>query len=109
MSYLLTPGIDKKARTPENILAEAAEFFQVNVKYILKKERSRDRVIIRYHIFNAMRDKYRWQLVKIGKVFNQDHTTVVHGIKTLRNLMKVYPDIHEDYESLSNHLNKTIR
>jgi chromosomal replication initiator protein len=98
----------KKLRTPENIIKEAANFFNVDVPFLLKDERTRTRVQMRQMTYKALRQHCMISFQQIGRLFEKDHTTVIHGISKLNNLMDVYPELSLEYEELINHLNKQI-
>ena len=105
MNYLINPGLNKQARTPQNIIAEAAKYFKVDEAYLMKEERTRTRVQARGMVFKALREHSRMSFLQIAGFFNKDHTTVIHGIRKLEELMEVYPEITIEYENLINHLN----
>jgi chromosomal replication initiator protein len=98
----------KKSRTPENIIKEAANFFNVDVPYLLKDERTRTRVQMRQMVYKALRQHCMISFQQIGRLFKKDHTTIIHGISKLNNLMDVYPELSLEYEELINHLKKQI-
>ena len=60
---------------------------KVCVKYEIKKEdlfakrRTKDIVRARNIIHNILNEKYKMTLTDIGKIFNQDHTTVLYSIQ----------------------------
>jgi len=98
----------KKSRTPENIIKEAANFFNVDVPFLLKDERTRTRVQMRQMTYKALRQHCMISFQQIGRLFDKDHTTIIHGISKLNNLMDVYPELSLEYEELINHLKKHI-
>lgn len=105
MNYLINPGLNKKERTPHNIINEAAKYFKVDVAYLMKDERTRTRVQARGMIFKVLRDHCRLSFLQIASLFDKDHTTIIHGIRKLEDLLDVYPEIAHEFESLINHLN----
>ena len=60
---------------------------KVCIKYEIKKEdlfakkRTKDIVRARNIIHNILNEKYKMTLTDIGKIFNQDHTTVLYSIQ----------------------------
>jgi hypothetical protein len=49
---------------------------------LTKKSRKREIVYQRYAAFNFLRKNTGMSLMGIGECFNQDHCTVMHGLKT---------------------------
>ena len=45
------------------------------------KQRTKDIVRARNIIHNILNEKYKMSLTDIGKIFNQDHTTVLYSIQ----------------------------
>jgi|TARA_Y100000033_G_C2685157_1_gene81019 hypothetical protein len=58
---------------------------EVNKNDLLSKNRTQDLVRARSIIHNILSEKYRMSLNNIGKIFNQDHTTVLHSINMKAN------------------------
>jgi chromosomal replication initiation ATPase DnaA len=102
------PGITKKPKTPENVMAACAEFYDVNAAFITYKDRTRKRVHIRQMVMKVMRDQMRFSYTQIAAVFGFDHSTAIHHIKQLNDYLCVYPEIQKEYESLIIHLNLRI-
>lgn len=108
MNHYINPGLNKQSRTPENIINEAANYFKVDVAYLMKDERTRLRVQARCMIFKVLRDHCRMGFLQIARLFDKDHTTIIHGVRKLEDLLDVYPEIALEYENLINHLNLYI-
>lgn len=106
--YFIPPGITKKPKTPENVMAACAEFYDVNAAFITYKDRTRKRVHIRQMVMKVMRDQMRFSFSQIAGIFGFDHSTAIHHIKQLNDYLCVYPDIQKEYESLIIHLNLRI-
>lgn len=98
----------KQSRTPENIIAQSAKFFNVDEDFLMKDERTRTRVQMRQMVYKALRKHCMISFQQIGKLFKKDHTTIIHGIRKLNALMDVYPELLEEYDNLINHLNDYI-
>lgn len=47
---------------------------------------------IRWAVWVAMRDVWGWSYPQIAAKFNRDHTTVMHGDRRARELMKANPN-----------------
>ena len=63
---------------------------------------SREYITIRQYIYYFAKKYLRMSLAKIGKYFNKDHATVLHGLRTLNNLIDTDYKVREKislYES----------
>lgn len=71
----------------------------VFVSDIMKGGRRREHVMARQWVWWAYRkytvkNKVPSSLQKMGDRFNKDHATVLHGIRTMSNLVDVYSNTH---------------
>lgn len=48
----------------------------------------------RYYLFYVLRYSHNLTLFKIGKIFNLDHSTIVHGLK-MWDLISHYPEVRK--------------
>lgn len=55
------------------------------------KSRKRDIVYRRIYLFRYLKQMEGMSLISIGKMFNRDHSTVIHGLRTFDNV-KLYED-----------------
>ena len=56
---------------------------------LANKNRRREIVHKRIYLFNKLR-KDGYTLKKIGSLFNMNHATILHGLKTYQNLTDIY-------------------
>ena len=86
-------------------------------KYILsydlhKKNNKRHLVYTRAYLYAYLRYTYNLPLEKIGDLFNKNHATVIHAVKTIEDFIKVYPHIRMHCElaeeALLNHKENLI-
>lgn len=103
MNYFTIPGIKSAYRHqagPELnvgvVLKTVCKHFSVTLVQL--KSKRRDRLIawprqlaMHYLFFHCGINK-----VQIGKMFNRDHTTVIHSLRTIRDLMKTDPKIVDE-------------
>jgi hypothetical protein len=59
-------------------------------------ERNRELVYQRYYVYKELR-KYKLSLKEIGRLFNRDHASVIHGIKVARMFEHMKDDIYLEY------------
>jgi hypothetical protein len=57
---------------------------------IFTKSRKRPLVMYRHAVMTALRIESKLTLYQIGRMFNSDHATVVHAIKTVNNTSYLY-------------------
>lgn len=78
-------------------MAVAAKRFGVSVEDILGHGRSTEKVSARLACFVYARNNLGWKLEAIGRAFNRDHSTVIHGLQNVENIaqtdVKRYVDI----------------
>ena len=55
------------------------------------KSRKREIVYRRIYLFRYLKQMEGMSLISIGKMFNRDHSTVIHGLRTFDNV-KLYED-----------------
>jgi chromosomal replication initiator protein len=105
MNYICVPGIKEEYRavsapvfTPERIIETVCEHFKLNLKDLQGRSRVRERVFARHIIFYLLRKHTKMSLKSAGDLFGRDHTTVIHSIDTLNNLMYTEPDVRAEVE-----------
>jgi chromosomal replication initiator protein len=85
--------------TPAVILEDTAAYFGLEQADLVSKSRSRSLTTARHVAMYLMRELTGLSLLRIGDLFDRDHTTVLHGIKKIQNLMpargSVYRQVHE--------------
>ena len=73
----------KKPRKAEidSVINKVCIMYEVSKKELFTKTRTRDIVRARNVIHNILNEKYKMSLSDIGRIFGQDHTTVLYSIK----------------------------
>jgi hypothetical protein len=66
------------------------------------KSRLREKVYGRFIVYKYLRN-YNLSLDRIGKFFNRDHSTVLHGLKQYE-LLSEYRYKHEDFDIVKNYI-----
>jgi chromosomal replication initiation ATPase DnaA len=77
---------------------------EVSKKELFTKARTRDIVRARNIIQNILNEKYKMSLSDIGRIFGQDHTTVLHSIQMKQNRRYYWSDeqtIWQEFEELT--------
>jgi len=79
-----------KERKPEfnieQIIEIVADFFHLQAKVLKMKSRKREVVTARQLAMFFAKKYTKKSLTEIGLAFSKDHSTVVHSIKTVKNL-----------------------
>ncbi len=75
------------AVSPDAILGETAAYFSLRREDLYSKSRSRPLTNARHIAMYLMRELTGLSLIKIGELFDRDHTTALHGIKKIEGLM----------------------
>lgn len=97
MNYMVRPGIRKSPHTIQNVVKHCCSALQCDESYISKNSRDRKRVQMRQMVFTILRHEYKHTFGSIGAFFGMDHTTVIHGIRKLADIMDVYPETKAEY------------
>jgi chromosomal replication initiator protein len=82
----LIPQSDREIPA-ELILAETAAYFNLTRADLVGKSRSRPLTNARHVAMYLVRECTGLSLLKIGELFERDHTTVMHGLKKVEQLM----------------------
>jgi len=78
--------------------------YEVSKKELFTKTRTRDIVRARNIIHNIFNEKYKMSLTEIGKIFGQDHTTVLNSIQMKQKKEHYWYDnqtIWQEFEELT--------
>jgi chromosomal replication initiator protein len=70
------------------ILDETASYFGLTREDLVSKNRSRPLTTARHVAMYLLRECTGLSLIKIGELFERDHTTVLHGVKKVEILMR---------------------
>jgi len=87
MSYLTAPGIPKPS-TSESILKVCCDFYNQPLEEVRKKSRKREYVEVRQAAIALSKAYTKETLGDIAATMGDfDHSTCVHSIKTINNLL----------------------
>ena len=65
----------------DSVINKVCIKYEVSKKELFTKTRTRDIVRSRNIIHNILNEKYKMSLTEIGKIFGQDHTTVLNSVQ----------------------------
>ncbi len=87
--------------SPAVILEETTTFFSLAPGDLVSKSRSRSLTTARHVAMYLMRELTGLSLIKIGSLFERDHTTALHGIKKIEGLMPARGNIYRQVQELT--------
>ena len=90
--------------TIESIINKVCVRYEVSKKTLFTKTRTTDIVRSRNIIHNLLSEKYKMSLTEIGKIFGQDHTTVLNSIQMKQHRRRFWNDeqtIWQEFEELT--------
>jgi hypothetical protein len=80
----------------ENV-KEVIERYQLD-----KKNRKREVIYIRSILYTQLRNE-KWTLAQIGKLFNKDHATILHGLRCYQENIK-----YQDFKDINNRIEQEL-
>lgn len=99
-NFYAAPGlIDQNKRDPEGIKKIVCLHFKITEKELTRKCRRQPIVLARQITQTLIRRECGIGLKKIGKMFRQHHSSVIHSIATIDNLVWTH-------DPLANHLTR---
>ena len=81
-----------KALSPKQVVDKVAKFYDLTVKDLLGTSRVAQVKTPRQVAMYLMSEELGLSTVRIGREFSKDHSTVIHGVRKIRNDMKL--DFH---------------
>jgi chromosomal replication initiator protein len=104
----LIPDSEKEI-PPSLIMEETAQHFALSMDDLLSKSRSRPLTTARHVAMYLLRELTGLSLIKIGELFNRDHTTVLHGIKKIEGLMPARGILYRQVQELTKKIRARTR
>jgi chromosomal replication initiator protein len=116
MHYIAVPGLKfrhQEQRLSRNyyilkqseILKGVSEYYHVTIQEMKSKSRKANYVRARQAAYYFLKLYTRLTLKEIGTLLgNRDHTSVIHGLQTIKHLVEVYPDIGRELSEIDNKL-----
>ena len=83
------------------ILEETAAFFGLTTDDLVSKSRSRPLTTARHVAMYLLRELTGLSLIRIGELFERDHTTALHGIKKIEALLPARGGIYRQVQDLT--------
>lgn len=92
--------------TKENLLSVISFVSGLPEDEIKGQNRARGLVLCRHAYYFLAREKMGLKLAQIGEVFGSDHTTVIHGIKKVKDMISIKDEITLNF---INNINSCIK
>jgi len=92
------------SRVIDSVINKVSVKYEINKKDLFGKQRTKDIVRARNIIHNIFNEKYKMSLTEIGKIFGQDHTTVLNSIQMKQKKEHYWYDnqtIWQEFEELT--------
>ncbi|HEY5048676.1 MAG TPA: chromosomal replication initiator protein DnaA [Rhizomicrobium sp.] len=106
---ILRSGAGGRKVSIEDIQRKAAEFYKLDLRDFVSKQRSRRVARPRQIAMYLSRQLTERSLPEIGRRFgNRDHTTVLHACRTIQALCELDPVFKQEVEFLKDVLNKPL-
>ena len=93
----------------ETIMSETADYFGLRREDLVSKSRSRPLTTARHVAMYLMRELTGLSLIKIGELFERDHSTALHGIKRIENLMPNRDTVYRQVQEITKRINTRAR
>ena len=109
INYWTIPSVRRSKLNPRQREAIANEiifkvclYYNITNEEIRGKKRHRTIVMARHMSMFLIRTRLKLKLKAIGDLFGRDHTTVIHGIKSIQDQSDVDLLVNTDIENLIN-------
>ena len=97
-------GSNEYIPTPEAILSYVSRYYQLEESVVKGPQRARDAVAARQIAMYLIRTMTNLSQDNIGKLFNRDHSTVIHSIAQVEQKMKKDPSFAETVKELKSNI-----
>jgi hypothetical protein len=72
---------------PRDAILEMLEGTGVTLAQLKSRSREQKLVDLRHHACWILRTRFNWSMPKIGRFFNRDHTTALHGVERWQKIV----------------------
>ncbi len=91
---ILSPKQPNDVKT-DNIIQDVCEVYGIELADLMSKARHRILVEPRQVLFYILHKKMNIPCVNVGKIFNKNHATVLHGANNIKTFMENEKDLRE--------------
>jgi chromosomal replication initiator protein len=93
----------------ETIMDETAKYFGLGREDLVSKSRSRPLTTARHIAMYLLRELTGLSLIKIGELFERDHSTALHGIQKIEGQMPVRGSTYKQVQDLTKKIKTATR
>jgi chromosomal replication initiator protein len=93
----------------ETIMDETARYFGLGREDLVSKSRSRPLTTARHIAMYLLRELTGLSLIKIGELFERDHSTALHGIQKIEGQMPVRGSTYKQVQDLTKKIKTAAR
>jgi chromosomal replication initiator protein len=97
----------KMSLSKDDIIRVVCEVMEIHPDLISLKTRKREIVVCRQMVYYFLSIYFDYSLAFIGRLFKQDHATVIHAKKTIMNLVHTNKEIRRSYETIKKMIYET--
>ncbi|PJZ66894.1 chromosomal replication initiator protein DnaA [Leptospira wolffii] len=84
----------------DKVIEYISEIYHLDPKEIMGKSRKPEYVIPRHLCMYVLHKEFRLNKSQVGRMFNSEHTTVIHAVRNIENRMKEDKDFSIKVESI---------
>lgn len=95
-------SVKRKNATPKQLIERIAKFYDLSSKDLTGKSRIKQINSARQVAMYLMNEELGMSTIKIGRIFDKDHTTIMHGVKVIKKDLKVNFTLREEINELRN-------
>ena len=96
--------IKKKRVSAKQVIDKVAKYYDVSSKDLYGKSRVKNIKSARQVAMYLLNDELGLSTIKIGNEFDKDHTTIMHGIKVIKNNLKLNFNLREQIAEIRSKL-----
>ena len=78
-----------KAITPRQVVEKTAKFYDLDIKTLYGTSRVKNINVARQVAMYMLSEELSLSTVRIGDEFSKDHSTIMHGVKKIKEMMKL--------------------
>lgn len=95
----------KRSLKPREVLEVVSDFFDIKINDLLSPKRNRDIALPRQVAMYILRENLHQSFPQIAKILGgRDHTTIMHGFRKIKNIVKKKEALTHDIETLKQKL-----
>jgi chromosomal replication initiator protein len=85
-------AMKEKINYVESIIKEICKYYSLTAEQVKGKSRKREIVKARFISIYIIKNETDFTLSAIGRIFNRDHSTILHSIKIINNTLTLRYD-----------------